>query len=304
MWDELIPKQKERWEKVLADVGRIDHFTVQPRDFNIAEEAGYDRKFFDLVRTISPDVQPWFYCEWTERQRQRPTDKGTVPSSQMKTLYPALTWEESMASMLLYMEELQRKVAETDTGNKRARVLPSALAMGWIKNLIDHGQLSGAAPGSFYPLLYNDSVHPNENGGYLVDLTWYSAFYRESPVGKVLPVGTGLTAEQAALMQRLAWDVVENYPDCGLYRDGTTPAGKPAFSPAPAAISAVMPVTLSSPTPGAWFRYTLDGTVPTRTNGYVYCGVVSVRPGMTVKAVAYKSGMADSPAVEVTYPRG
>lgn len=51
---------------------------------------------------------------------------------------------------------------------------------------------------------------------------------------------------------------------------------------------------------GAWFRYTLDGTTPTRTRGYVYCGVISVRPGMAVKAVAFKSGMADSPVTEST----
>jgi hypothetical protein len=102
-------------------------------------------------------------------------------------------------------------------------------------------------------------------------------------------------------MQRLAWDVVKNYPDCGLYQEGTTPVGKPEFSPAPADIKDVTPVTLSSGTPGAWFRYTLDGTPPTRTRGYVYCGVVSVRPGMTLKAIAYKSGMADSPVAEATY---
>jgi hypothetical protein len=60
-------------------------------------------------------------------------------------------------------------------------------------------------------------------------------------------------------------------------------------------------LTLKSATPGAWFRYTLDGTTPTRTRGYVYCGVISVRPGMTVKAIAYKSGMADSPVVEATF---
>ena len=46
---------------------------------------------------------------------------------------------------------------------------------------------------------------------------------------------------------------------------------------------------------------TMDGTTPTRTRGYVYCGVISARPGMTLKAVAYKSGMADSPVVEATY---
>ena len=99
--------------------------------------------------------------------------------------------------------------------------------MGWIRNLIDQGKFLGVAPGSFYPVLFLDAVHPNVKGGYLVDLTWYAAFYGESPEGKVLPVGTGLTAEQAAVMQRLAWDVVKNYPDCGLYEEGTD-AGRQA----------------------------------------------------------------------------
>ena len=72
-------------------------------------------------------------------------------------------------------------------------------------------------------------------------------------------------------------------------------------APVARSIKEVTPVALSSSTPGAWFRYTLDGTTPTRTNGYVYCGVISVRPGMTVKAIGYKSGMADSAVVDATY---
>jgi len=305
LWNDMEMKRKADWEKLLATYKRIDHFTCQPRDFNIAEEADYDIRFFNVIRQKSPEVQPWFYAEWVEKNRQRPTDKATVPSSQMKTLVPAATWEESMAAMLLYVEELQLKVAETYKEGKRPRVLPSCLAMGWIKNMIDRGKFPGAEPkpDAFHALLFSDGVHPNVKGGYLVDLTWYAAFYRESPVGKVLPVGTGLTAEQAAVMQRLAWDVVKNYPDCGLYEEGTTPAGKPELSPAPAGIKDVTPVTLSSATPGAWFRYTLDGTTPTRTRGYVYCGVVSVRPGMTLKAVAYKSGMADSPVTSAEYAK-
>ncbi len=253
-----------------------------------------------MIRKHSPDVQPWFYAEWVEKNRQRPTDKGTVPSGQMKKLWPALTWEESMAAMLLYNEELQRKVCDTYKDGKRPRVLPSAVAMGWIKNMIDHGKLPGAEPGSFYPLLFADAVHPNAKGGYLVDLTWFAAFYGQSPEGKVLPAGTGLTAAQAQAMQRLAWDVVKNYPDCGLYDEGKTPAGTPTFTGG-AKDKEAAPWTLTSSTPGAWFRYTLDGTTPTRTTGYLYCGVVSVRPGMTVKAVAFKSGMADSPVAEASY---
>ena len=43
-------------------------------------------------------------------------------------------------------------------------------------------------------------------------------------------------------------------------------------------------------------------TSPTRTRGYVYCGVVHVPEGETLKAIAYKSGMADSPVAEAAYP--
>ena len=82
--------------------------------------------------------------------------------------------------------------------------------------------------------------------------------------------------------------MIKNYPDCGLYEEGTQPCGKPVFASDGATI------TLKSATPGAWFRYTLDGTTPTRTRGYIYCGVISVQSGIQVKAVAYKSGMADS----------
>ncbi len=56
--------------------------------------------------------------------------------------------------------------------------------------------------------------------------------------------------------------------------------------------------------PGGSIRYTLDGTQPTRTKGYVYCGVISVQPGQTVTAMAYKSGMADSAPIGMTAPRG
>ena len=104
-------------------------------------------------------------------------------------------------------------------------------------------------------------------------------------------------------MQRLAWDVVENYPDCGLYESGTSAACPPEFSPAATAIANVRQVTASSKTPGAWFRYTLDGTEPTRVIGYVYCGVVSVRPGQTLMAVAYKCGLAGSPVAEATFSK-
>jgi hypothetical protein len=302
LWDVELDKQKDKWQKALTDLGTIDDFTVQPRDFDIAREASYDIKFFDLVREKSPEVQPWFYCEWVEKERKRPTDQAKVPSSQMKTLYPALTWPESMGAMLLYVEELQAEVMKTYKGKKRPRIIPSSIAMGQVCDMIERGKFPGVEAGSFYPLLFSDGVHPNQNGAFLVNCTWYAAFYGESPEDKLKPVGTTLTPAQAKVMQQVAWKVVKNYPESGLFEAGTTPAAKPEFSLAAGAIKEPTQIQLTSTTADTLFRYTLDGTVPSRSCGYVYAGAISVRPGMTVKAVAFKSGMADSPVAEATYP--
>ncbi len=304
LWKAKEEAEKERFASVYAKaVHPLDHFTVQPRDFNIDEEVEHELKFFRFVREKSPDVQPWLYAEWVEMNRQRPSDKGLVPSYQMSKVFPAATWEESMSAMLLYVEEVQHRVNQLDKEGKRARILPCSLALGWARNLVDNDRLPGVPAGqaSFYQTFFEDTVHVNPNGCYLVDLIWYAAFTGQSPEGKLLPVGTTLTPPQAKVLQQLAWDIVKNYPDCGLYEEGTTPVAAPQFSIPSGTIPEPTPIHLTCPTPGVFYRYTLDGTKPTRTRGYVYCGVITARPGMTVKAVAYKSGMRDSDVAESSH---
>ncbi|HEX4131264.1 MAG TPA: alpha/beta hydrolase fold domain-containing protein [Pirellulales bacterium] len=302
LWENHVVAGDEEWKTTFAGLEAVDHFTVQPRDPDIEHEAKYDLLFFDLMRQRFPDVQPWLYAEWTSRARERDWDRGLVRSAQMKQVFPALTWEESASAMLVYMEDLRDKVLETYQGKKRPRVLPSVLAAGWIKPWLERGMVPGMTGKDFDRVMFSDCVHPGFEGQYLIDLTWFGAFYGISPECRVLPVNTTLSTAGAEAMQRLAWDVVKNYPDCGVYEEGSAPVYAPKFSVPPTKLHAITRVTLSSVTPGAWFRYTLDGTTPSRTRGYVYCGVISVRPGMTVKAVAYKSGMADSTVVEATYP--
>ncbi|MDR3708461.1 MAG: chitobiase/beta-hexosaminidase C-terminal domain-containing protein [Capsulimonadaceae bacterium] len=293
------------WKALWPTVTHIDALTLQPRDFDIAEEADYDNRFLSLAQQKSPDLQPWLYIEWVERSRKnRPTDSGKEPTTEMTKVYPALSWEESMSAMLLYGEDLKDKVNETYKGAKPIRMIPAGIALGQLHHMIDIGLVPGFAKDDFYGKLFKDGVHLNANGSFLVDCMFYSAFYGESPEGKFLPVLTELTARQATIMQKLAWDTMTNYPFSGFYKEGTKIAGKPQFSPSAAPIKDVTTVSLASATPGAWFRYTLDGTTPTRTKGYVYCGAISARPGMTIKAIAYKSGMADSPVAEITYADG
>jgi uncharacterized repeat protein (TIGR03803 family) len=54
-------------------------------------------------------------------------------------------------------------------------------------------------------------------------------------------------------------------------------------------------VTIVSATPGASIRYTTDGSTPTATNGTLYSGPVSISANATLTAIAYKSGLSDSP---------
>ena len=299
---QAVESTAENWKKMWPVLTNVSDVTFQPRDADVAEEADYTLRWLKLVRDKFPDVQPWLYVEWTESGRQRATDKGLVPSSQMKTLQPALTWEESMSAMMLYGEEVQHVMRQAYNEGKPVRIIPVALAMGRIHRQIEDGQFPDVPRDAFYPFLFSDSVHINPEGSFLVEATWHAAFHGQSPEGKLLPIKLQLTPRQTAAIERLAWDVVKNYPDCGLYEEGSEPVGKPQFSVAPAAIKEVTRIDLTSSTPGAWFRYTLDGTEPTRTRGYIFCGAISVRPGTTVKAVAYRSGMADSSVTAATYP--
>jgi hypothetical protein len=307
LWKAKEEADKGRFAAIYGKAAlSLDHVTVQPRDFDIDEEVEHELNFFRLVREKSPDVKPWLYAEWVEMNRQRPSDKGLVSSHQMSKVFPAATWEESMSAMLLYVEEVQHRVNRLDEEGKRARILPYSLAMGWARNLVDNDRLPGVPAGqaSFYHTFFEDMVHVNPNGCYLVDLIWYAALTGRSPEGRLLPVGTTLTPPQAGVLQQLAWEIVKNYPDCGLYEEGTTPVAAPRFSLPPGPISGPTPIHLKSTTPGVSFRYTLDGTIPTRTRGYVYCGVITARPGMMVKAVASRSGMRDSGVSESSYPEG
>ena len=92
LWNDAHGTDQKRWDETYAKaVHPLDYFTLQPRDFNVAEEVDYATRFIQLIREKSPSVQPWLYAEWVEKDRQRPTDKGLVPSYEMKKTFPALT---------------------------------------------------------------------------------------------------------------------------------------------------------------------------------------------------------------------
>ena len=90
-----------------------------------------------------------------------------------------------------------------------------------------------------------------------------------------------------------------------------TQCAKPTLTPSDAT-SATMSVTvrIATKTPGAYLRYTLDGSMPTSgssgngTQIEAASGKVLLTVGpreKTLKAIAYKTGLAESPVAEGTY---
>ena len=75
----------------------------------------------------------------------------------------------------------------------------------------------------------------------------------------------------------------------------------PTFSPAAGSYTSAQSVTISTTTPGAAIRYTVDGSTPTATTGTLYSAPVSISTTTTLKAIAYASGMTDSTVTSGTY---
>jgi uncharacterized repeat protein (TIGR03803 family) len=87
-----------------------------------------------------------------------------------------------------------------------------------------------------------------------------------------------------------------------------SPVATPAFSPAAGTYTSAQTVTISSATSGASIAYTTDGSPPMENNGTVTHGTLLASGGsvalggsVTLNAIAFESGLADSTTATATY---
>ncbi|MGF1637001.1 MAG: chitobiase/beta-hexosaminidase C-terminal domain-containing protein [Cyclobacteriaceae bacterium] len=74
----------------------------------------------------------------------------------------------------------------------------------------------------------------------------------------------------------------------------------PTFSPSGGTFATAQSVSLSTTTPDAQIRYTVNGTTPTASST-LYTGPISVTSTQTIKAIALKSGFSNSAVATATY---
>jgi hypothetical protein len=77
----------------------------------------------------------------------------------------------------------------------------------------------------------------------------------------------------------------------------------PVINPSGGKLTNGQTVTMTTTTPGASIRYTIDGSLPTPATGVLYTGPIpfSLIKSMTLKAVAYATNMADSAVITGQY---
>jgi hypothetical protein len=88
-----------------------------------------------------------------------------------------------------------------------------------LKHAIEQGEVPGIT--DFFGTLFQaggEDIHMTGAGAYLISLVFYSSMFQQSPEGLANESGGELTAEQAAIFQRIAWDTVAGYPLSGVDR--------------------------------------------------------------------------------------
>jgi hypothetical protein len=68
----------------------------------------------------------------------------------------------------------------------------------------------------FFAEVFANGIHLTPTRGYLISLVHYACINKESTDGEVSALTTGLTPEQTAIFQRIAWETVKNYKWAGV----------------------------------------------------------------------------------------
>lgn len=100
-------------------------------------------------------------------------------------------------------------------GSPRMRVIPGPKVMAAVYDAI----MAGTAPGlTAMKELFEDNIHPNRKGAYLIALAHYAVMYLRDPHEiPILRNDEGWPSpEQQDWMKDLVWEVVRAYPDSGL----------------------------------------------------------------------------------------
>jgi hypothetical protein len=198
---------------------------VQPfADPLLQTQGGAAIEIFQNAMKDSPSLQPWIYAQWANQFASTDNGKqgylvdgfarGDPNAGWPRPSQPVPeTWQDTTTAQMRYYEAFRDYVDQRVDG-KKVLVVPAGPALVELKRRIDQKLVPGMT--DFFGSIFADYLHLTDPGQYLVSLVFYSCFYRQSPEGRVMIKPSILTAEQASMFQRIAWEVASSYPLSGI----------------------------------------------------------------------------------------
>lgn len=191
---------------------------------DMVEYGGY---FYDLAQDANATTQTymyetWHWTQWSESDRgpiewfnqnndaAYHIEEGSYSFRELLTRFRPL-WEARVDAI---------NAAHPQHAAQPMRIIPAGTAFGRLYDAIEAGQVPGITS---INQLFSDTIHPNEQGKYFVALVHFATIYGRSPEGLANQTKSewgvnfsAPTAEQAAVFQRIAWEVVSNDPRTGV----------------------------------------------------------------------------------------
>ena len=200
---------------------KVDHLFLQPfpNPPGLKADGEFGGKFIALARKHNSDVQVWLYAQWPAVDSWRYDAHCTGAGWMQPPWFPPnkkpSSWDEALANKMAYFRDL-KKIWDAAPGKKPIRLCPGGPALVRIEKEIAAGKVPGMT--DFRGEIFSDAIHLSRPGRYLVSLVHYACIYGENPQGQVTIANSGLTKEQAAIFQRIAWETVLAEPDSGVCR--------------------------------------------------------------------------------------
>ena len=161
-------------------------------------------------------------------------------------------------------------------GRQVVFLVPVGEAVTRLRAMIVDGKVPGVKNQS--ELFADTMPHPGPIAAELAAYCNYAAIYRTSPEG--LRVKDGVTDEQHAILQKLAWETVSKYPYAGIAKHEASGPSKAVEKPAPAA-GVVAPAKAEALKGWNATQDLPDDTVVTDYNDYIERLPKAERPGVS-----------------------
>jgi len=210
-----------------------DVVTLQPFDRGVEDDKTAMLNYANIIKDKSPDVQFYIYS----RYPGVPSGQGSTVDGNYVITATADDWadlwdnnytgpgagSQKHMEKRIFFEELFTAYNATNKGglNKDALIIP----VGDVMYAFNAKAKVGDVPGfSSVWGIYDDGIHVNNIGSYIIMGTFYSTIYKEDIRGTAAPANYGsIDPEVLAVIQQAIYEVVFTHPYSGATLDDLIP---------------------------------------------------------------------------------